>query len=56
MDISDEDNYEYCSNCSGSGLGYSGEDSKCSVCGGSGEVYTGETVEPDEPEYNRDED
>ena len=52
--MNNEDDYQYCSACSGSGLGMSGEDSKCNTCNGRGEVYTGEVVEPDEPEYNRD--
>ena len=54
--MDNEDNYEYCSACSGSGLGMSGEDSKCNTCGGRGEVYTGDFEEIDGPEYNRDDD
>lgn len=53
----EDDNYEYCSACSGSGQGLSGhEDDKCNTCKGRGEVYTGEVVEPEQPEYNSDRD
>ena len=54
MDYNEED-WQHCSACSGSGMGYSGhEDDKCNTCNGRGEVFTGEVVEPDEREYNSD--
>ena len=53
----DDDNWQYCSACSGSGQGMSGEDSKCNTCAGRGEVYVGEIPdELEQPEYDKDDD
>ena len=55
--MNNEDDYQYCSACSGSGQGMSGEDSKCNTCAGRGEVYVGEIPDdPEQPEYNSDRD